>query len=187
MDICGHKNGWNPEVGNPGECLSLGNQQNGEHAILENYKLKLTPEPSSRDFISWLSENALAAGAGSFFSKKNLKDTLLVHDEIFNHFVKHGTLVEPHVRIVNMTGTAQDGALFYVENLPPETLLFSILMTSRVRERSQASEWPAGKVLEQTKKWFDGKLVQLGGDATTGRGHVLLNIVQNETTEEAPQ
>jgi CRISPR-associated protein Cmr4 len=68
--------------------------------------------------------------------------------------------------------------LFYTENLPPESLLIAPLMGSQTRTGKQADqEDSAAAVMAKIKNVIDGKLLQLGGDATTGRGLVLAKVV----------
>lgn len=124
----------------------------------------------------WLADNALPTEeAHSFFREKFARDLVLLSDEDFTWFAKNATVVEPHVRIDNKTGTASDGGLFYTENLPPESLLLGSLMASR--ERSGKGELAAEAVLAQVRGAIDGKLLQVGGDATTGRGLVSARVL----------
>ncbi len=86
------------------------------------------------------------------------------------------------MRINAQTGTADEGGLFYTENLPPETILIAPLLTSQTRdgsERSGKGEWlDAARVLASVKRAVDNQLLQIGGDATTGRGLVVARIVE---------
>lgn len=115
--------------------------------------------------------------AYAFFRAKLAQDLVVLSDTDFAYFSEHATLVEPHVRINSETGTADadGGGLFYTENLPPESLLLGSLMTSR--ERSGKGELAAEAVLAQVKGAIDGKLLQVGGDATTGRGLVSARVL----------
>ena len=125
----------------------------------------------------WLADNALPAGAAhEFFREKFARDLVLLSDEDFTWFAKNSTVVEPHVRIDNTTGTASDGGLFYTENLPPESLMLGSLMASR--ERSGHTETEAGTVLSHVTGAIDGQLLQVGGDATTGRGLVAARVLR---------
>ena len=125
---------------------------------------------------AWLSEQALPAGdAHAYFRDKFARDLVLLADEDFNWFSKNATVVEPHVRIDNKTGSASEGGLFYTENLPPESLMLGSLMASR--ERSGKADTTAQAVLEHVAKAIDGQLLQVGGDATTGRGLVAARVI----------
>ncbi len=111
-----------------------------------------------------------------FFRDKIAQDLVLLSDTDFAYFAEHATVVEPHVRI-NETGTAADGGLFYTENLPPESLMIAPLLASATR-KPDGDDKPtcAADVLPMLSNVIDGKLLQIGGDATTGRGLVVARV-----------
>jgi CRISPR-associated protein Cmr4 len=115
----------------------------------------------------------------AFFREKLKQDLVVLSDTDFAYFVQHSTLVEPHVRIEDATGTAAEGGLFYTENLPPESLLIAPVLASTTRTgKGNNGEIPAGEVLAKITNVINGKLLQIGGDATTGRGLVVASIVE---------
>jgi len=121
------------------------------------------------------------SNAYAFFRDKLMTDLVVLHDTDFAYFVQNAMLVEPHVRIDPDTGTASDGGLFYTENLPPESLLLAPLLASQTRTgKGKENELPAEAVMTQIKTVIDGKLLQIGGDATTGRGLVVARVVEGE-------
>ncbi len=131
-----------------------------------------------------LAQKALPSGNGyAFFREKLATDLVLLSDTDFTYFVQHATLVEPHVRINDETGTAADGGLFYTENLPPESLLLAPILASQVRNGSKKGDagfMDAVNVMLKLTTVIDGELLQLGGDATTGRGLVVAKVVKVE-------
>ena len=126
-----------------------------------------------------LADRALPQDDGyAFFRDKLETDLVVLSDTDFAYFVEHATLVEPHVRINDATGTADDGGLFYTENLPPESLLIAPLFASGTRAGKQnGDEMKAAEVMLKIRSAIDGKTLQIGGDATTGRGLVVARIV----------
>ncbi|RYD31124.1 MAG: type III-B CRISPR module RAMP protein Cmr4, partial [Verrucomicrobiaceae bacterium] len=116
--------------------------------VLEDYALELagvfSPGP---DLVSAISDplwQDLAPGHLCFVS-----------DDLMAHFTRTACEVAQHVSINDATGTADDGKLFNQENVPAETLFFSVI-----------TELRSGAI---------GKLnvpgiLQIGGDATTGLG-----------------
>ena len=125
-----------------------------------------------------LAIKALPEGdAYAFFRDKLKTDLVILSDTDFAYFAQNAMLVEPHVCIDPDTGTAKDGRLFYTENLPPESLLVAPLLVSQTR-KVKGDVSPAEMVMAQIKAVIDGKLLQIGGDATTGRGHVVAKIVE---------
>ncbi len=85
---------------------------------------------------------------------------VIVHDQMFKHLLSRGIEVVPHIRIDPSTNTVKKGGLWYQENLPPETFLYSFVF-ARNEER----------VRENICKIVRGYL-QFGGDTTTGLGIV---------------
>jgi CRISPR-associated protein Cmr4 len=127
----------------------------------------------------WLAGQAVPAG---FFADKLKTDLVVLSDTDFTHFVRNSTLVEPHVRIDDDTGTAEGGGLFYTENLPPESLLVTLAMASQVRDGTTKS---ASQVIKEVSAALNNdKIWQFGGDATTGRGLVMLRLVAAGGTDE---
>jgi CRISPR-associated protein Cmr4 len=112
-----------------------------------------------------------------YFRTKLKEDLVVLSDTDFGYFAEHAMLVEPHVRINEKTGTADDGGLFYTENLPPESLLIAPLLASRTRA-GNGRDNDAQEVLEKIKNALHGKVLQIGGDATTGRGLVAALVVE---------
>jgi CRISPR-associated protein Cmr4 len=112
-----------------------------------------------------------------FFREKLKKDLVVLSDTDFAYFSENATLVETHVRIDPGTGTADGGGLFYTENLPPESLLIAPILASQTRTgKAKEEELPAEAVMSQLKGALDGKLLQIGGDATTGHGLVIARV-----------
>ncbi|MEN8129528.1 MAG: type III-B CRISPR module RAMP protein Cmr4 [Pseudomonadota bacterium] len=165
----------------------LADDQDDQRLHLEAYELKakeLRESVNLDNTAGWLADNALPTDeAYRFFSAKLKSDLVLLSDDDFGYFVRNATVVEPHVRINDVSGTADEGGLFYTENLPPESLLISLIMASP--ERSGKNErLSASKVMGMVVKGdgdrlygLHGRLIQVGGDATTGRGQVVVNIV----------
>lgn len=155
----------------------IGNDElkQGSEIILEALAFHATPLDQVKEIGAWLAKHALPADQ-SYFREKLEKDLVLLSETDFTHFVKNSTLVEPHVRIDDNTGTAEGGGLFYTENLPPESLLIGAVMASATRNGSKK---PAEVVMQQVADSLAELKtpLQIGGDATTGRGLVQLSFV----------
>jgi CRISPR-associated protein Cmr4 len=143
-----------------------------ERLILEALAYDRRDDNVVGEIGEWLAGQAVPAG---FFADKLKTDFVILSDTDFTHFVRNSTLVEPHVRIDDETGTAQDGGLFYTENLPPESLLVTLAMASQVRDGTTKS---ASEVIKEVSVALNNdKIWQFGGDATTGRGLVMLRLI----------
>lgn len=161
-----------------GQCL-VANQAllSGEKLHLEAFEYNATDWQALTAVSEDLAGKALPDQASySFFRAKLKADLVVLSDTDFAYFAEHATLVEPHVRINEKTRTAKDGGLFYTENLPPESLLIAPLLAGKTRTGKE--EMPAEEVFIKIKNVIDGKLVQIGGDATTGRGLVVTKVVE---------
>ena len=147
---------------------------------LEQFEVEAKEDSTVKDIASWISERTPNL-IGQYFKEKIANDFVVLDDRHFYHFVTNSTVVEPHVRINDKTGTASEGGLFYVENLPSESLLFGIMMASD--DRSHKSNMPASEIV--TKVEGDGEnpginesVIQFGGDATYGRGLIAIKSVE---------
>ncbi len=153
--------------------------------VLEAFDFAATVEAEVSSISAWLAENALPSGEDhQFFRDKLRNDLVVLSDTEFSHFVRNATVVEAHVKIENDTGTAAKGALFYTENLPPETLLAGLVLASVERQKKDGGRtdpMKAGDVLkavlhdEGKRKGLADRLLQVGGDATTGRGLIVVH------------
>jgi len=147
------------------------------HLEAFEYEAQKTDSDPVRTIAKDLAAKALPGGDGyRFFRDKLTSDLVVLSDTDFGYFAQHAMLVEPHVRIDPNTGTAKDGGLFYTENLPPESLLIAPMLASKTRTGKEDN--PAEVVMRQIKGVVDGKLLQIGGDVTTGRGLVLVKMLE---------
>lgn len=181
LALIGCKTDWTIPQVPEGDCLIANDQlMSGDNKLhLEAFEYNAQLSKSLPALAADLATRALPADpAYAFFADKLKTDLVLLSDTDFAYFVQNATLVEPHVRINPETGTAADGGLFYTENLPPESLLLAPLLASATRTGRQDDALGADEVLVKLKTALDGKLVQVGGDATTGRGLVMLKVME---------
>jgi CRISPR-associated protein Cmr4 len=112
----------------------------------------------------WIAEHAVADEATRARISSHLA---VISDDAFGHFVQHATEVTARIALNYETKTVREGALFYEEFLPPETLFYSLLITQPARRKG--NEMSAKKVLDWLA-WLDGKHIQIGGGETIGKG-----------------
>lgn len=189
---------WQTPKVEQGKCLVLNSNllSNGEKLHLEAFEYSAaindaTANDNLQPVADYLADNALPENTNTnsgyqFFADKIKSDLVLLSDTDFAYFAENAMLVEPHVRIDETTGTAKDGGLFYTENLPPESLLIAPLMASQTRQHTtdeatkpRDAERDAEIVMSNIACVINEKLLQMGGDATTGRGLVVVKVVQN--------
>ena len=160
-----------------------------DQLVLEAFEFTTTVDSQLQSIAKWIADYAMPASDSAFFANKFKTDLVLLNDTDFAHFARHAMVVEPHVCIDDVSGTAKDRGLFYVENLPPETLMVGLAQASI--ERFKKGHKPettltADQVLTTVfagqgdgVPGIGGKLLQIGGDATTGRGLVLVQTAKN--------
>lgn len=106
-----------------------------------------------------------------------LERLLLISDEMFKYAVTCCTEIQTHIKIDAKKGTADDGALWYQEYLPADTMLYTVVHYShRDAGETDAEDIKARladlkaqtikQYVEDTIKDF----VQIGGDETLGKG-----------------
>ena len=102
--------------------------------------------------------------------KKKKKQLVVVSDDMFNHLSQFATPVNAHIAIDSATKIVKNGALWYEETLPPETVLYSLLLANGSRkEEANGLELP-NKIMEQTEAIFSNGYIQIGGNETVGMG-----------------
>ena len=185
LGLVGRPAGWKVPSVAEGHCLIANPALLSERQIdgkskkmlhLEAFEYEAEDFPDDLPAISSdLAQRSLPAGdAYAFFAAKLKTDLVVLSDSDFAYFAQHAMLVEPHVCIDPDTGTAKGTGLFYTENLPPESLLIAPLLASQTR--SGKDDQPAEIVMARIKAVIDGKLLQIGGDVTTGRGLVVAKV-----------
>lgn len=171
------KTDWADVTVDDGKCLCNNN------ALLAGGKLHLEAfeyEASANDALKAIAGKLAALAlpqneAYKFFREKLASDLILLSDTDFGYFAEYAMLVEPHVRINEKTGTADEGGFFYTENLPPESLLIAPLMIGKTRT-GKGEEHTADEVFQKMNTLLHAQLLQIGGDATTGRGLVVATV-----------
>jgi len=177
---------WNP-VGPPNDGTALVADgsiliANGK-VVLEEFAFTARTDDEVKAIAQWLKDKALPAGDEYAYWRDTLEKRLVILPEnAFRDFVQLSTEVIARVRIDDEKKTVATGALWTEEHLPSETLLYAILFASRPRAQKPPSDLQdAAAVLNFVKTAVDGKRLQLGGDATVGRGIVKVRMVQAQT------
>jgi len=102
---------------------------------------------------------------------------VLLSDGMMSFFAQNACEIAQHVRIDDETGTAAGGALFNQENVPSETLFYSVLHALPGRGE-QFKDKKSEDALEAFANKVDGKKpFQFGGDASTGLGWCSVILV----------
>jgi len=169
------------------DTLSLGTAGN-ESYVLEEYTFKKGAKSSCqidrKDIGLWLADNLFSTG--SYWHTKAQNDILVLSDDDFKDFVNLSTEVITRIKIDNETGTVQGGALFTEEYLPSEAVLYSLVLASpefvtKGNKRPDKAE-PIMDIFRSGIAQLP--VIQLGGNASLGKGILRTKIVEPTKKEE---
>jgi CRISPR-associated protein Cmr4 len=156
--------------------------------LIEDTEYPVLPNDVVGELATWLAENALPQTPSYEPFRKRLAEQLVIlNDEEFAFLCQHGTEVVTRIRIDPQTGTVAKGALWTEENLPAESLLWSLGLLSKDRrpepKKKDGSQSPAVKPFELadmfgkfTEVMKQGGRIRLGGDRTIGRGMLSVRL-----------
>ncbi len=137
-----------------------------DHVVLEEYRFKSIN----------LAENtaeALASLSSDPVWKKVSTKLVILNDEMFSYFCEQACEVVSRIKVSSITGTVEKGALFNLEQVPSETLFYSILSSDETRMSDTFEK--LSKKLDSVKN-----VIQIGGDASTGLGFCSIDIQNME-------
>ena len=140
----------------------------GNKLVLEEFEFTRTQEGAG-SVADWV--------AGHATEDKPTRDRIrthlaVLHDDDFTHFVRHATEVVARVGLNYERKTVKEGALFYEEFLPAETLFYSVVIAEDSRRKGlkeKSVEKNAKETLQYAKDNVPGFL-QIGGNETIGKG-----------------
>ena len=100
---------------------------------------------------------------------------MVVDDEMMSFLWETATQIDARNRI-DEHGVVADGALWYEESLPPESVLIGAVGAERSRSRNRSM----GEVDVLREGLGKAEIIQLGGKATVGRGVCRLLVEMGE-------
>jgi len=174
------------------EILKTNNQK--KQAYLEEFVFTLNQDTANGNvnkLAEWLKDNLFSATDTSYWATKIEKDIVVLDDNDFRDFVTLATEVVTRTKIDNNTGTVQTGALFTEEYLPAESVLYSLAMfsdefrndTNKLKAKKENTNEADG-VLEffESGLTANENIVQVGGNATLGKGIVRTKFINSQQT-----
>ncbi|HIC8797433.1 MULTISPECIES: type III-B CRISPR module RAMP protein Cmr4 [Aeromonas] len=159
-----------PKVGEL-EALIAGDQTG--RIYLEEYAFTARAEST---LTPW---GALLARFCNLDAEQILNQLTLIHDDQFAHLCQAAIPVHPHIAIDYETKSVRDGALWYEEALPPDTLFYSLLLLTDARDGSGLGAATLKNQAEQALLG-DAPYLQVGGNESTGMGWLQLTPLQQE-------
>jgi CRISPR-associated protein Cmr4 len=157
--------------------------RSGKYLVLEEYEFSRTGEAVSSP-AEWIANYLLPEGNTYAMTRKRFPShCVLLNNDNFTHFARHATEITARVGLNYETKTVRDGALFYQEFLPAETLFYSVLLANPARSRTDGLT--SGEILEFLRVHCP-RIVQIGGDETTGKGFCATRLTTSKAHEVRP-
>ena len=159
-------------VDDPGEGFAALQQGADAELFLEEYRFSA----KQTDLIKVIDCLAQFSPRPGFATQLKQQLTVVSNDS-FAHLSQHATPVNAHVAIDSATKTVRNGALWYEETLPPDTLLYTIL--SAANARAAEADMPASAVLDAIVSQLFGErpYLQIGGNETVGMGWCAVTVI----------
>jgi CRISPR-associated protein Cmr4 len=108
--------------------------------------------------------------------RDSLRDRIcLIHDDVMSLLLETAMEVNAHIRLDNDKKTVAQGALWYQESLPAESVLAGLVVAADVNAVNGRSKRTGTELLTHVTSLTQG-LVQLGGKATVGQGSCFVRI-----------
>jgi len=138
--------------------------QNRDQMVLEEFEFTRAADCAS--VADWIAEHAVADES----TRQRLRSHLAVlSDNDFCHFVRHATEIVARIALDYEHKTVKEGALFYQEFLPAETIFYTLVVASESRKPD--AKFSASEILDYVRKCVGHTgIVQIGGDETIGKG-----------------
>lgn len=139
--------------------------------FLEEYALS----PKSDNVVNkWI--EVLASDTS--LSEQVLTDQLaIVTDDMFSFLAQSATQINAHIAL-DENKTVKKGALWYEETLPPETVMYSLIMcTNSRRSGTSINSDAVAEVLTSQVLPEDNCYLQVGGNETVGMGWFQVSFI----------
>lgn len=146
--------------------------------LLEDLDLKAnTADDSWKKWVEFLTARLFDNDWGTKIARPRF---MLVSNDIFRFLCDTALPVVARIKINEGTGTVQQGGLWYEESLPAESILCGLVIATRSYRKSK--KMSADEILAA----FAEKelILQLGGNATTGKGLCSIGFASLEKNDE---
>jgi CRISPR-associated protein Cmr4 len=159
---------------------------NEKNIILEEYTFEVNEKSDEvKKLGEWLSEQIYGKNADSFWANKLKTDIVVLNNDDFKDFVNLSTEVITRTKINNETGTVEQGALFTEEYLPAESIMYSLVLTAPEFAEDKPVFQNEEKLRTFVKNFVaENDVMQIGGNATLGKGITKIVFVEHKNEEE---
>lgn len=151
-----------------------------EKLFLEEFAL--TPKTDDK-----LSDIAQLLAKNFNLDKNALTEQLaVVNDDMFTYLAQNSTPVNAHIAL-DENKTVKQGALWYEETLPSDTVMYSLISctSSRGKKENKLDPQQVADVLTKEILPQDNRYLQVGGNETVGMGWFAIEFSQQNNEQGA--
>lgn len=152
-------------------------QNDSKMVYLEDLDLQAQPDAGAKAWAEAIAASVLGKDTewGRLFQAR----FCIVHDDVLGFLLETATEVVARIKLQDDTKTVQRGGLWYEEALPAESILVGIFAAQEIK-KSGATPAAAFTHLKSLLK----QPLQLGGNATVGRGICRLYVCDQAVNEK---
>jgi len=147
-----------------------------ENVVLEEYTFNHKKKDLSK-IVTFLKKAFPESDEYQYWKDKLDSNLVIMHDDEFRDFAKSSTEVQARIKIESDTKTVKDGGLFYQENLPSDTLMYSVVATHQSFKKDDKKD--AKDIFDELNE-LNTKSIQIGGNETIGKGIFNLNYLNGK-------
>jgi CRISPR-associated protein Cmr4 len=148
--------------------------QSGSQSVVALEEFLFSPQSDEKveKITNWLADHAFPTEF-EWWRAKVRQSLVILKDDDFRDFVTTATEVVARTRLEAATKTVAEGALWYQEFLPSETLFYSVVLAQPARNGQ--GQTPT-QILDLFRN-FKIDRIQIGGDETIGKGFCKLHYL----------
>jgi CRISPR-associated protein Cmr4 len=154
-------------VPSPDSKLKMPLEGQENRIVLEDLMLDSQIDASLNAMVDWL--NMFLFGGDTSWQKVFAERVCVVHDDVLSFLLDTATEVTARIRLDEKRKTVEQGALWYEEALPAESILSGLMVIQEIKARER-------DVVDVITKLAQTPL-QVGGSATVGRGLCRIHLV----------
>jgi CRISPR-associated protein Cmr4 len=165
-----------PSVSDKDECLvpsansklTMVIEAQENQVVLEDLRLTGQTDASLDALLDWL--KAFLFGSDASWQALFTERVCVVHDDVLSFLLDTATEITARIRLKEKEKTVDQGALWYEEALPAESILSGLMVIQEIKATER-------DVLDAITQLAQSPL-QVGGSATVGRGLCRLHLVR---------
>jgi CRISPR-associated protein Cmr4 len=145
--------------------MAIETQEN--QVVLEELRLASQTNTALNDLVNWL--KVFLFGVDASWQTLFTERVCVVHDDVLSFLLDTATEITARIRLDEKRKTVEQGALWYEEALPAESILSGLMVIQEIK----ASERDVLNVITKLAQ----TPLQVGGSATVGRGLCRIRLV----------